>query len=254
MLGSLLGYVWNGDSLMKGIGMKKFSGISVAVAVLAAATLAGCPPVQTVDNNSQDFAAGGAATSLAGKQLYYMPDGSVSFYSRTVQDITALPVDAAAHTVVDFTVADPSAVNLAAPGVSFYGVDYQTLWIGSDGTVSFGAPGAGNGNLTDHFTSTQISLLPVDATVAGSTVSVDVAANAVTITFVVGGDSIQLELFTAGGVADDIAVAYPALGADAGGVVGMANGQLAGANAAQQDAFFEEFGTGSDLATNNTAS
>ena len=246
---------------MKGIGMNKFSGISVAVALLAAATLAGCPLVPTVDLQTQNFAAAGdAATSLEGKQLYFMPDSSESFYSRTVVDnITALPVSTATHTAVDFGVADPAVVTLPAGSeINFYGTSYGTIYIHSNGTVALEAGAAANGTASGHFSLKQISLLPVDATTAGSAVSYQVAANAVTVTFEnVGGSSFQGEFFISGATEDDIALSYPTIDAAvAAGVVGFSRGQLAGLTQEEIDLFFanEFVGTGSDLGTTNTSS
>lgn len=244
---------------MKGIGMKRFSGISVAVAMLAAATLAGCPKPATTDNQSQNFAAGAAKTNLEGKQLYFQPDGSISFYSRTVTDgITAFGVPTAGQLIIDFSVADPFVLNLAAGSeVLYYGQSFSTLYIGSDGTVAFGVPGSGNASVTDHFSSKQISLLPVDAADASETgtVSYQVFTDSVVVTFdAVDGSSFQAEFFISGAMDEDIAISYPTINATAGGVVGLSNGQLAGSNAAQIAAFLEAFGTGSDLGSTNTGS
>ena len=237
---------------MKGIGMKNFSGISVAAALLAVATLAGCPqPV--ADKHSQEFAAGDAATSLAGKQLYYMPDGRISFYSRTVQDQATLPTATTGHTVVDFAVAGSNVVTLPAGSeVMYYGVAYDSMVIGSDGTIAFGGAGTGNASVTAHFSSNQVSVLPVDATGSGQ-VSYQVAANAVTVTYEgVDGSTAQSEFFISGDMDQDIAISYPTVSANAAGVVGLSRGQLAGANASELADFLAEFGNGSNLGTSNT--
>ena len=243
---------------MKGIGMNKFSGISLAVAVLAATTLAGCPkPAKTADLNTQNFAAGAAATTLGGKQLYYSPDGSISFYSRTVSTITGLGTATDTATAIDFSVADPFVLNLAAGSeVVYYGVAYDTLYIGSDGTVSFGAAGTGNASLTAHFQANQISLLPVDANdgTTDGTVSFQVFSDAVVVTFEdVDGSTFQSEFFISGDMDEDLAISYPTVNANASGIVGLSRGQLAGANQAEIDDFLDSFKP-SDLGTNNTKS
>jgi hypothetical protein len=241
---------------MKGIGMKKFSGISVAVAVLAAATLAGCP-VPTPEFHTQSFAAG--AVDIAGSQLYYQPDSSTDFYSRTVTTgITAFSVPTTGQTVVNFDNGNPFVLNLAAGSeVMYYGNTYSTLYIGANGTVAFEANATGNGSTTAHFQSKQISLLPVDAADAAETgtVGYQIFNDSVVVTFDgVDGSSFQSEFFISGTMDQDIAIAYPTIGADAAGVVGLSNGPLAGANAAQIAAFLtNEFGNGSDIGTTNTS-
>ena len=233
--------------------MKKFSGISAVVALVAAATLAGCPPpVDTLQ--TEQFAAGDAATTLSGKQLYFMPFGAS--YSRTVSEQTTLPVATTGHQPVDFGTADPFVLNLAAGSeVVYFGNAYSTLYIGSDGTVAFGAAGTGNDSLANHFGANQISLLPVDAADAAETgqVSYNVATDEVTITFEgVDGSTFQSEFFISGDMDEDIAVSYPTVDADvAAGVVGLSAGQLAGATQEEIDAFVADF-TDSDLGTTNT--
>jgi len=238
---------------MKGIGMKRFSGISVAVALIATATLAGCPPQTTVDLHTQNFAAGAAATSLAGKQLHFMPDSSQSFYSRTVTDgVTDFNVPVVGQTIINFALGDPFVLTLPAGSeVSYFGQLFSTLFIGSNGTVAFGSAGTGNSSLANHFGARQISLLPVDATASG-TVSFGLFSDAVVVTFdSVDGSSFQSEFFVSGEMEDDISIAYPVVSATAGGVVGLSRGQLAGANQTEIDNFLADF-RNSDLGRTNT--
>ena len=241
---------------MKGIGMTKFSGYSVAVAMLAAATLAGCPPPVTVDYHTQSIVAG--ANTLQGKTLFFMPDSSINFYSRTVVDgVTALPQPTDTATVVDFEANDPTVITLPEGSeVLYYGIAYDTLYIGSNGTVGFGAPGD-NGSLTAHFGAASVSLLPVDATDNGD-VSYEVFSNEVVVTFenvLVGtaNNTFQAEFFVSGAEDGDLALSYPVVSVNVGGVVGLSNGQLAGANQAQIDAFLDDF-SASELDQDNTGS
>lgn len=242
---------------MKGIGMKRFSGISVAVAVLAATTLAGCPkPPKTTDINTQQFAAGAAKAALEGKQLYYQTDGSLSFYSRTVTDNITDFLNSDTQVVIDFSVADPFVLNLASGSeVIYYGQTYSTLYIGSDGTVSFGTPGTGNGSLAAYFSAKQVSLLPVDAAddAETGTVSYGVFSDQVVVTFnAVDGSSFQGVFYISGPADEDIAVVYPIIDDNvAGGVVGLSRGQLVGLNEAEREAFLAGF-RNSDLGKTNT--
>ncbi len=243
---------------MKGIGMNKFTGFTAVAALVASATLAGCPG--TPDRQTQDFATAGAAqTALQGNQLYFMPDSSVSYYSRTVQVLdpaATLPVSPVGHTPVDFS-AGSVQILPAGTTVLFYGRSYATMYVSADGTVSFGALGNGNGSLENHFGSTQVSLLPVDATdeVVG-TVSYSVSSTEVVVTFNgVDGSTFQAEFFIAntvtGNEPEDIALSYPVVSDTAQGIVGLSNNQLAGLSAGQVASFLNGLRQ-SDLGTSNT--
>ncbi len=217
------------------------------VALVATATLAGCPPkVDTV--HTQEFAAG--QIDLEGKQLYYQPKGDS--YSRTVTDgVTDFKVLPAGHTVIDFSNATSVEVPLGGAQIEYFGNLYSQLFVGSDGTVAFGAAGTGNASLEAHFSANQISLLPVDATASGE-VSYGVFTDSVVVTFdAVDGSSFQGEFFIAGDMDRDIAISYPVVDAGAAGVVGLSNGQLVGLDAAAIASFLETF-ENSDLGTTNT--
>ena len=169
-------------------------------------------------------------------------------------------MNAAGHTVADFSVADPIRVNLPAGSeVVYYGRTYACIYIHSSGVVAFGAPGTGNASPTAHFSSAQISLLPVDASDAGETgvVSWNIASDEITVTFTgVDGSTFQSEFFISGAMDNDLAVTYETVNADAVGVVGLANAQLGGLTPAQIEAFLADgvagFGSPSDLGVSNT--
>lgn len=242
--------------MMRVLGLRKITGYYLAGAVLAAATLAGCPQPLAVDYHTQVITPG--TNELQGKTLYFMPDGSLSFYSRTVIDgVTNFPVDPDTGEVIDFTEADPFEVPLAAgQEVLYYGRIYDSLFIGSDGTVSLGSPGEGNGSLVSHFRTPQVSILPVDATEGNGTVTFEIFQNEVVVSFVnvlvgTASNSFQAEFFVTGAEDGDLALSYPVLSQSTGGVVGLSNGQLAGSNQAQIDAFIGDF-TESTLIENNT--
>lgn len=236
---------------MKGIGMKMFSGYSVAAAMLAAATLAGCPApelhTQVLTNPN----------TIDGKQLYFIPTDTEKragdqFYSRTVvtENSEGLPFlevqDTSGHTAIDFTNGDPAQIDLSEP-VFYYGALYSTLFVGSDGTIGFGVAGGGNDTLANHFAHPQISLLPVDATLAGSDVTWAEFGDSVFITFEnitiaeVTGNSFQAEFRKTRGIDGDIALTYPVVTPLATGIVGLSNGQLEGLTADQQATFLNGF-------------
>lgn len=241
---------------MNVLGLRNISGSYFAGALLASALLAGCPVPPAIDFHTEVITAG--ENELEGKTLYFMPDGSLNFYSRTVIDgITEFPVDIESATEVDFEDGDPFEVTLpAGREILFYGRAYDTIYIGSDGTVSFGEPGVGNDSVINHFSTPQVSLLRVDASEENGTVYYELFENEIVVTYanvLVGttSNSFQAEFFITGAEDGDVALSYPVASSTVGGVVGLSNGQLAGANQAQIDAFLEEF-VESVLVENNT--
>jgi len=233
---------------MKGIGMKNFSGYTVAAAMLAAATLAGCPVA--TDYNTEVLE---SPNSIDGKQIYFVPSDTEKragdkFYSRviTATDLAELPADPSGHTVISFAEESTVAVDLGDGGVFYFGEYYDMIFINADGSVGLGAPGAGNATLAEHFASPQISLLPVDAT-AGGTVTVGNFEDSVVVTFnnvTVGettDNAFQVEFFKTRGIDGDIALSYPQVATTAEGIVGLSNGELAGASQDEIDQFVRRF-------------
>lgn len=245
---------------MKGIGMKKFSGYSVVAAMLAAATLAGCPKEEL---HTQVLT---SPNSIDGKQLYFIPSDTEkragdAFYKRviTATDLAELPVDPTGHDVVDFGEGTTSTIDLGDGGVFYFGEFYSTIVIGANGTVAFGGPGGGNATIAEHFAAPQISLLPVDASNEG-TVTVGNFADSVVVTFSgirIGettDNEFQLELFKTRGIDGDIAASYPQVSTTATGIVGLSNGQLAGASEEEIAAFVRGFRSSNFNANANTGS
>ncbi len=233
---------------MKGIGMKNFSGYTVAAAMLAAATLAGCP--RATDYNTEVLE---SPNSIDGKQIYFVPSDTEKragdkFYSRviTATDLAELPADPSGHTVISFAEESTVAVDLGDGGVFYFGEYYDIIFVNSDGSVGLGEAGAGNATLAEHFASPQISLLPVDAT-AGGTVTVGNFEDVVVVTFngvTVGATSnnaFQVEFFKTRGIDGDIALSYPQVANTAVGIVGLSNGELAGASQDEIDQFVRRF-------------
>ena len=240
---------------MKGIGMTKFSGYTVAVAMLAATTLAGCPRGEEL--HTQDLA---SASVLDGKQLYFIPSDTENkrlgdaFYVRIVQDLPTpgqLPSPTAGDQVVEFPEGGGSVAIALDEPVMYYGAWYDSISIGSDGTVGLGQAGGGNDTLEEHFASPQVSLLPINATLAGTEVTVSQDADEVVVTFdnvVIGTDTdfttdnaFQVEFFKTRGIDGDIAISYANVSAQGSGIVGLSNGQLAGATEAEIASFLRGF-------------
>jgi hypothetical protein len=239
---------------MKGIGMKNFSGYTVVAALLATATLAGCPPREELHTEVLE-----SASSINGKQLYFIPASTDDlkrlgdpFYTRIVQDLPTagqLPNSTDGAEQVEFS-GNSATIVLDEP-VMYYGVFYNTIIIGTNGTVAFGTASAGNDTLTNHFGSVQISVLPLNLSLAGTTVSVEQSDEAVTITFedvVIGTDTaftsdntFQVEIFVGGGIAGDVVVSYVKVDDRGNGIAGLANGQLVGLSETEADRFLRGF-------------
>ena len=208
--------------------------------------LPGCFP--GFDYNTQSFAAG-EATSLSGRQLYFNAEdfgtvktSLVPHYLRFVSERTTLPVDPADHDTIDFSQADPFELTLP-DGVyaAYFGEPYTTLYIGSDGTIAFGTRGTGNGNLLDYFSSNQISLLPVDATVEGARITYAIYDYNIVVTFEnVSGSTFQCELFLLGWQFYNIAVTYTVVSENTrAGVVGLADHHWLGHGEGGVEGFLE---------------
>lgn len=202
------------------------------------------------DYFTQDLNAGSDIDGLA---LTFTPNNGPSFYEETVRNISNFPVDVdtADTTPLDFSIyGDPIRAGLFGDEkVSFYGVEYDELFISSDGWVSFGEPGNTPATLGDHFAKPQISLLPVDATAAGAKVTYLQESDKLVITYenvpTAGApgfnNNFQLELFFDG----TIEVAYKDVDPAISGVIGLSVG--AGQNGVPPTDFLE-----SDLSHPNT--
>jgi len=187
----------------------------------------GCIPPE--EYNTQSFEAG-EAICLSGKQLYFgiPPDALKSapwfHFSRYAIEQGMLPEDAAGHDVVDFSRADPFEWKLPTD-ITFYYYNqrFDTLYIGSDGTIAFGTMGTGNDTLLHAFSSDQVSLLPVDAAIEGATVRYAVADGKLVVTYQnVAGSTFQGELFFGGDVGQGYRFTYLAVSDKTlAGVVGI---------------------------------
>lgn len=232
---------------MKGIGMKRFTGYSAAMAVIAAGMLAGCPA--PTEYHTQVLT---SPNTIDGKQIYFIPEQADSKragdtnYSRLVSetDLQTLP-NTTAGTAVTFPAEGPAEIALSE-GVFYFGELYDTLFVSSDGSIGLGQAGGGNATLAAHFSSQQISLLPVDATISG-TVTVAETADFVVVTYsgmTIDGttdNAFQVEFFKTRGIDGDVVLSYPQVIATADGLIGLSNGELAGATQAEIDAFVAAF-------------
>lgn len=180
---------------------------------------------------------------LEGVGLTFTPNNGPSFYDATKFDVSAFPTDVTDAFGLDFdSFGDPVRAGLFGDQkVSFYGVEYDELFISSDGWVSFGAAGKTPTTLGEHFSTPQISLLPVDARAAGAKVSYLQESDKLVITYenspTAGApgfnNNFQLELFFDG----TIQISYIDVDPAIAGVVGLSVGT--GANGVVPDDFIE---------------
>lgn len=193
-----------------------------------------------------------AGNDLDGLELNFQPDGSLSFYAIQKQTgITDFPTDPSGGQMLPFddpdfvsAFGDPVAtVPLGGKTVPFYGKSYDTLYVSSQGYVAFGEPGNVPASPGAHFAAPQISALPVDATQAGSMVSLLQDAQKVTVTYEnvptagvpplkTSENDFQVELFFNG----NIRISYVNVDPTAQGVVGLSSGQ--GQDGQAPDQFF----------------
>ena len=181
------------------------------------------------DYFTEDVINGGG---LEGLSLTYTPNGGPSFYEATKTEITEFPTDVtgADTFALDFDVfGDPVRAGLfGGETVSFYGVEYDELFISSDGWISFGEAGNSPASLGAHFAVPQISGLPVDATAPGAKVSYLQDADKLVITYenapTAGApgfnNNFQVELFFDG----TVQVSYLDVDPVINGVVGLSLG------------------------------
>jgi hypothetical protein len=117
--------------------------------------------------------------------LTFRPNGGPSFYGQTKTPIDGFPTDPSGGLLLNFAVfGDPIRARLFGnETLSFYGHTYDTLYIGSEGWISFGQSGNPPATFGAHFAVPRISALPVDATQAGSIVSFLQDAEKLVITY-----------------------------------------------------------------------
>ncbi|NIA16009.1 MAG: hypothetical protein GWP08_18245 [Nitrospiraceae bacterium] len=166
---------------------------------------------------------------VANKSIIFEPNASPSFYGATQEDAAAFPEDPAGGALLDFSIADPIEVlPWYGANVRLYGVNYDSFYIGSTGTIGFGlGAGAKAGiSLADHFDIPRITgLSSVDAT-AGGDVSVLQTADKVVVTYEdvptaakQGGNDFQIEMSFDG----TIRITYLDVDADSG-IAGLSYG------------------------------
>ncbi len=94
------------------------------------------------------------------RTLTFRPDSSCSKCNLCINDAVAFPVDPNGGTIVSLKDDDYIPVNLKGARINFYGTDYDTFYIGSNGYISFITGDIRYfENLSDHFDVPRISAL-----------------------------------------------------------------------------------------------
>jgi hypothetical protein len=173
-----------------------------------------------------DIIVGGG--ELASKAFLFVPGNGPSFYEEGVALKNIFPVTPTGTTLsfaVDLVQKVSAPTGKKYP---FYGVEYDSIYVSSDGVVGFGVPGNTPTTFGDHFAHPQISLLPIAAANAVITFSDDYCA----ITYAAAGtagapefplNDIQLTIFYDGKLLLSFVHVDPAIA----GIVGLSvgNGQ-----------------------------
>ncbi len=164
---------------------------------------------------------------LDNRVVLYVPDGTGDYYRLCGDAASQLPTDPAGGTVVPLTDDDSDPINLAQ-AVSLYGVDYTTMYVGSNGFITFTGSSTTTGeSLSSHFNLPRISGLFDDLNPAtGGEVSYKELPDRVAVTYLnvpeyntSNANTFQIEMFFNG----EIHVTYLDLAAS-DGLAGLSEG------------------------------
>ncbi len=149
----------------------------------------------TVENYQKDYFTEefGEDNDLGYQRLTFLPDGSGNFYTLCREDVSAFSTDPSGGTYsydTQITLSEDAKV-------SFYGYDYSSFFIGTDGYISFGSNGGssswwGDYSLIDHFGVPRISGLLYDE--ADADVTWKQLEDRVAVTYR-GTNKFQIEMF-----------------------------------------------------------
>ena len=112
--------------------------------------------LEQADYFTEDFSFG---YDLANTSLVYLPDGSASYYTQCDEPADGFPSDPVDGTYLSLVDDDAAVVYLSGGAlINFYGVQYDRLYVGSNGYVTFGtADGTYSHNISNHFALPRIS-------------------------------------------------------------------------------------------------
>ena len=158
--------------------------------------------VEPLDYFTELFNAGD--NDMAHRTLTFTPNGSANYYNLCTKQASSYPVNPAGGTIVTLRDDDYSEVPLQGHTFNFYGTDYDTLYIGSNGYITFGSGDTHYlEQLAEHFALPRISALFDDLDPsAGGTISYEELPDKVVVTFQdihefsqTSTNSFQIEMF-----------------------------------------------------------
>jgi len=144
---------------------------------------------------------------LANQTLVFVPDGSGNYYRACRSEASAFPVDPAGGTNVQLRDDDYKQINLGSEHIDFYGTSYDTIYIGSNGYITFVSGDTRYlESFENHFVLPRISALFDDLNPsAGGRVSYQQLNDRIVVTFqnvpetgLTSTNSFQIELFYSG--------------------------------------------------------
>ena len=156
-----------------------------------------------LDYFSQLFESG---FDLANHSITFTPDGSASFYRVCETPASTLPVDPAGGSAIPLEDDDFRQINLGSAAVSLYGQSYSSVFVGSNGYLTFGN---GDAEVVEdyekHFALPRISALFDDLDPNDGGISWKQLSDRVVVTWLnvpqfgfSGGNTFQIELFLDG--------------------------------------------------------
>jgi hypothetical protein len=141
---------------------------------------------------------------MANRTLTFIPNDSVKYYNLCTEEASAFPVNPAGGTVVTLRDDDYYEVQLLEHTVNFYGDNYDTFYIGSNGYITFMSGDTHYlEQLAEHFALPRIAALFDDLNpLAGGTISYKELPDRVVVTFQdvhefsqTATNSFQIEMF-----------------------------------------------------------
>ncbi len=122
---------------------------------------------------------------MANRMLMFRPSSSCGYYRLCISEAADFPLDPNGGTIVSLEDDDYIPVNLQGAHINFYGIDYDTFYIGSNGYISFISGDIRYlESLPDHFDLPRISALFDDLDPsAGGLISWKQLDNRVVVTF-----------------------------------------------------------------------
>lgn len=141
---------------------------------------------------------------MAYKSLTLTPDGSAGYYHPCTREATVFPVDPNGGIIISLNDDDYIPVSLDGEQIDFYGTNYEILYIGSNGYITFISGDTSYlESFEKHFELPRISALFDDLTPsAGGTVSYKLLSDRFAVTFenvpeysLSNSNSFQIEIF-----------------------------------------------------------